>query len=133
MMGSLCSVRYAEEAEMWINQMKIVFVMALILMTLFIFVNTMMAEAEDGNSSNSGSSLSVKVISTRNSNLTAQVLRCYNTTSSILMVQFIKEQVQNVNNLSNMQHGKPFNQHHTFLAALNQALVNCFAKSKTHG
>lgn len=74
-----------------------------------------------------------KSIPTRSTdNMTNNVIDCFENNASNIENQFITEIDQNLNNISAMQNGTPFNKNHTELAALNQALVDCFIAANKH-
>jgi hypothetical protein len=65
-------------------------------------------------------------------NVTNNVIDCFENNASNIENQFITEIARNLNNISAMQNGTPFNKNHTELAALNQALVDCFIAANKH-
>jgi hypothetical protein len=75
---------------------------------------------------------SKSIPTTSKDNVTENVIDCFENNASNLENQFITEIAQNLNNISAIQNGIPFNKNHTELAALNQALADCFIAANKH-
>ena len=75
---------------------------------------------------------SKSIPATSKDNVTENVIDCFENNASNIENQFITEIAQNLNNISAIQNGIPFNKNHTELAALNQALVDCFIAADKH-